>query len=301
MLMMIGSQSRRMGTVYTYNLDYRYMQQQSDVRLKKDITPVDDAWKKLSKVQGITFHWKALPISDTVQGASNLTGKLNYGFSAQNVKEVFPDLVSQDSSPDAYLSVNYMGFIPLLTEAVKSHQSTIDSSRKAINKLRDKNDKQETAIEKLKNENNKLKKKLGDLDDRVDQLEQQVNTCCQANSGRGKLKSGTETAAANGETNTATTGAITGDDASTAASLNQNAPNPFGSETTIGMYLPATVQRATLRVYDLTGKQLKAITVNGRGNTSVTINGRELPAGMYHYVLVADGQLVGTREMILTE
>ena len=43
------------------------------------------------------------------------------------------------------------------------------------------------------------------------------------------------------------------------------------------------------------------IEVQGRGETSVTLDGRTLGAGMYIYSLVADGQEVATRRMILTD
>jgi len=53
-------------------------------------------------------------------------------------------------------------------------------------------------------------------------------------------------------------------------------------------------------IYDLNGRQLKCLTVSGRGNTSVQIFGNELTAGLYHYVLIADGALIDTKIMVLT-
>ena len=85
------------------------------------------------------------------------------------------------------------------------------------------------------------------------------------------------------------------------ASLSQNKPNPFSSETRIEMFVPKSVEIATLYVYDLQGKQVKSITVTGRGATFETIHGSELQAGMYIYSLVTDGKLVGSKQMVLTE
>jgi hypothetical protein len=85
------------------------------------------------------------------------------------------------------------------------------------------------------------------------------------------------------------------------ATLNQNIPNPFSENTTINMYLPNSVSRATLYIYNMQGEQIKQITVNERGNTSVTIEGRTLKAGMYLYTLIADGKEVDTKKMILTK
>jgi hypothetical protein len=85
------------------------------------------------------------------------------------------------------------------------------------------------------------------------------------------------------------------------ATLAQNVPNPFNENTTIGFYLPATVQNAIFCIYDLQGKQLKSIKIIERENGSVTINGSELFPGMYYYSLIADGYVVGTEKMILTD
>lgn len=85
------------------------------------------------------------------------------------------------------------------------------------------------------------------------------------------------------------------------ASLSQNKPNPFSTNTRIEMVIPETVADAVLYIYDLQGKQVKSIMVTGRGNTSETIFGNELEAGLYIYSLVTDGKLVGSKQMILTE
>lgn len=85
------------------------------------------------------------------------------------------------------------------------------------------------------------------------------------------------------------------------ASLSQNKPNPFSSETRIEMFVPKTVSNATLYVYDLQGKQVKSIAVTGRGATFETIHASELQAGLYIYSLVTDGKLVGSKQMVLTE
>ncbi len=87
----------------------------------------------------------------------------------------------------------------------------------------------------------------------------------------------------------------------TPASLSQNKPNPFSSETRIEMFVPQSVANATLYVYDLQGKQVKSISVTGRGATFETIHGSELQAGLYIYSLVTDGKLVGSKQMMLTE
>ena len=90
-------------------------------------------------------------------------------------------------------------------------------------------------------------------------------------------------------------------DESLPIALYQNNPNPFSQSTEIKYYLPKTVNKALLCIYDLQGKQLKQITIAERGEGSQTINGAEFSAGIYLYGLIADGQQVDVKRMILTE
>jgi hypothetical protein len=84
-------------------------------------------------------------------------------------------------------------------------------------------------------------------------------------------------------------------------SLGKNLPNPFNENTTIGYFLPSAIQTAILCIYDLQGKQLKSIQVTERNNGQIIIHGSELQPGMYYYSLIADGQVVGTEKMVLTD
>jgi len=47
-----------------------------------------------------------------------------YGFIAQEVREILPDLVIEDE--EGYLAINYTGVIPLLVEAYKNLQTQVE-------------------------------------------------------------------------------------------------------------------------------------------------------------------------------
>ena len=83
--------------------------------------------------------------------------------------------------------------------------------------------------------------------------------------------------------------------------LFQNTPNPFTEVTTIACTIAENVKTAVLYVYDLNGKQIAEYPVAGHGETSVTIEGSSLGAGMYLYSLIADGKVIDTKRMILTK
>jgi len=85
------------------------------------------------------------------------------------------------------------------------------------------------------------------------------------------------------------------------STLFQNAPNPFTEETTINYSLGEMVGSATLFIYDMSGKQLRSYNLHERGDSQINIIGGELDAGMYMYSLVADGYLIGTKQMLLTD
>ncbi|HEX6225709.1 MAG TPA: tail fiber domain-containing protein [Chryseolinea sp.] len=88
---------------------------------------------------------------------------------------------------------------------------------------------------------------------------------------------------------------------STQMSLLQNTPNPFSVDTEIKMVLPETAVNATVIVYNLEGKQVRELEIEGRGHVSATIFGNQLGAGMYIYTLIVDGTVVDTKRMILTK
>lgn len=81
--------------------------------------------------------------------------------------------------------------------------------------------------------------------------------------------------------------------------LDQNAPNPFTGNTQIGYYLPPEIQRASLNIYDMQGRPIEVIELNERGEGSYLLDGSLLPDGMYLYALLAEGQEIDVKRMII--
>lgn len=99
--------------------------QSSDARLKKDVERIDeDAIEKLEQLNGYHYHWK-----NEVENPGLQTGLI-----AQEVKEVFPELVIENNKGE--MSVNYSGMIPYLVEAIKSQQQTINDLQNEIKKMK---------------------------------------------------------------------------------------------------------------------------------------------------------------------
>lgn len=82
--------------------------------------------------------------------------------------------------------------------------------------------------------------------------------------------------------------------------LEQNDPNPFTQTTVVRYTLPESVKSAFLYIYDLNGTQIDRKTLQDRGKSSVTLEAGSLAPGMYLYALVADGKVIDTKRMIIT-
>ncbi len=115
----------------------------SDERLKSDIKPLTDEKDKLYLLQGKSYKKALLPVdikdSLTLAVAKKTKEKVietpEYGYLAQELKEVFPDLVSQDSA--GYYSVNYIGLIPVIIEALKDQRSENEKQQIQIEEQRE--------------------------------------------------------------------------------------------------------------------------------------------------------------------
>jgi hypothetical protein len=122
----------------------------SDERLKRDIKPLSDEKEKLYLLQGKSYKKTLRPTSGLAEEDSlSLAEKREivefpeYGYLAQELKEIFPDLVSQSQDSAGYYSVNYIGLIPIIVEALKDQRL---EKQEEITELRVQIEKQQTQI-----------------------------------------------------------------------------------------------------------------------------------------------------------
>ncbi len=101
----------------------------SDATLKTDIEDVNGALNKILSLRGTKYNLKSKQKNDNTK---------NYGFIAQELKEVLPELVVKSDLDDMY-AVNYDGVIPVLVEAFKEQQQLIEEKDKDIEELRQMN------------------------------------------------------------------------------------------------------------------------------------------------------------------
>lgn len=85
----------------------------SDERLKQHIEPLNSsiALDALMRLRGVTYAWRE-------ESGKHQHGRREVGFLAQEVEDILPDIVSEDS--EGFLTVAYSRLSPLLVEGVKA-------------------------------------------------------------------------------------------------------------------------------------------------------------------------------------
>ncbi|MCX6334761.1 MAG: tail fiber domain-containing protein [Bacteroidia bacterium] len=108
----------------------------SDANLKTSFTKPNNSLKMIEEINGYYFYWNTG--SDKAR---------QFGFSAQEVEKVLPEIVSKGD--DGLLSLDYGKVTPLLVEAIKEQQQIIEKQQAQI-------DKQQQEINNLKSLENQF-------------------------------------------------------------------------------------------------------------------------------------------------
>ncbi len=83
--------------------------------------------------------------------------------------------------------------------------------------------------------------------------------------------------------------------------LYQNHPNPFTSQTSIQYQLHPDTRTAQLMIFNFQGVLIRTESLAVQAEGEFTLEGQSLKPGMYFYSLVADGEEIDIKRMILTE
>ncbi len=127
----------------------------SDIRLKKNLTILNNSIEIINKLNGYYFDWNNL----AKENLAVKSGK-QVGLIAQEVEKVLPEIVLTNSK--GFKTVDYTKFTPILVEAIKEQQTQIEELKSENIELKD----QVSKIEGLKKEIESLKeitKKLSEL------------------------------------------------------------------------------------------------------------------------------------------
>jgi hypothetical protein len=101
----------------------------SDIRFKENITPIENALEKISKISGNTYDWK-----EENKAEHGYEGN-DVGVIAQEIEAVLPQLVQ--TRENGYKAVKYDKLVALLIEGIKEQQTQIHSLTLEIEKLKE--------------------------------------------------------------------------------------------------------------------------------------------------------------------
>jgi trimeric autotransporter adhesin len=117
----------------------------SDVKLKKNVNKINNSLEKLKHIQAYSYDYRT-----DEYAYMNLSKGLQFGFIAHELEQVFPELVKDIHNPGSskieeqkgvhyeavdYKGINYIGMIPVLTEAIKEQQQIINAQQELITDL----------------------------------------------------------------------------------------------------------------------------------------------------------------------
>ena len=101
----------------------------SDLRYKSGIGPLVNPLHTLQQLTGVSYFFNKQKFP-----GYEFPDQLQYGFIAQEVEKVLPNIVS--TGKDGFKAVNYQQVIPLLTESIKIQQQQIELLQQQIDELK---------------------------------------------------------------------------------------------------------------------------------------------------------------------
>lgn len=243
----------------------------SDKTLKTNIENISNASQIVAKLIGKTYQW-----TNEFQKETGIDNGKHYGFLAQDLAEVLPDVVMKDVN--GRYGVEYQAIIPILVEAIKEQQTQIDalkSGKTSSLKIYTNEDS-----ELLKKENETLKNKVNSLESKFDLLEKTLMNICE--SGCAGLEN------------------ITPKESQEIDILYQSIPNPTDDIAMINYYLAKNYQDAFIQISDLNGRIIEKITLNPKhGNGSIKVSLGKYAAQNYMYYLIIEEKIVDSKKMTI--
>lgn len=233
----------------------------SDAMFKTNIDSIENAIGIIAQLQPKKFNFD----TTNIYGISFPSQK-QYGFVAQEVEPILPELVVTSHKPEVrdsagaiinssidYKSLNYNAFIAILVKGMQEQNKTIDS-----------------------------------LSQILSEVITTVNSCCNSNHSM-QLNNNSTNSIASQDVNLKDEQSIV---------LETNVPNPFAEQTAINYFLPDNVKKAQMLFYNAQGKLIQSVELTQKGKGSLNVFAQDLSNGIYTYTLVADGKVFETKKMI---
>lgn len=239
----------------------------SDSQFKTNIQPLNPMTDLLNALNPVSYDY----LQTGNAAYLNFDSVPQFGFIAQEVQQLFPQLLRSSSHPTLvdsvgnilapafdYESINYTAFIPML---IKGFQE------------------QHERINQLVNQNGQLMLQSTSLQNQLDAL----NTCLSAQFP--ELCSGQSQ------------GKI--DQFDNLNRMELGNPNPFNHSTRIRVHLAESIKDARLKLYMMGGALVKEQVINARGEVDTILTRDHLAKGKYICILYTDGEPVSTQQLLI--
>lgn len=102
----------------------------SDISLKDNTRPIESAIFKVKQIRGVEFDWNEKSTESQQEKGHDV------GLIAQEVEKVLPEVIQ--IRKDGIKAIAYEKVVPLLVEAIKEQQTTIENLESRLKLLEDK-------------------------------------------------------------------------------------------------------------------------------------------------------------------
>jgi Chaperone of endosialidase len=269
----------------------------SDKIFKKDIDSLHSALVTINRLKPKSYYFDTAKFNG--KGKFNFQSAKQYGFIAQEVEIILPELVSLSTKSAIldtlgnvvnpsyiYRALNYNAFIPILTKGIQELSNENDRLKIKTNRQDSINTSMQKKVIQLEKDNTLFQSQLN-------QLMGTINKCCN------RSQSPAET---NPQAKSLSEGVITQIDVNLnnmqMIVLEQNVPNPFAEQTTINYNLPNNIVKAQMLFYNSQGKLIQSVELVQKGKGQLNVFASDLTNGTYTYSLIADGQIIDTKKMV---
>jgi len=130
----IGQYSRRWLSVYSSNLYSINNYSISDERYKTNVKKLSGL-TYLRQLNGVSYDFNDWAKKNYMKGDTSLIRGDNFGFLAQDVYKILPNLIVKSDDSLATMYINYNGFIPILVESVKELDSELAFKNQEIDMM----------------------------------------------------------------------------------------------------------------------------------------------------------------------
>ncbi len=232
----------------------------SDENLKQNIEGLSTQTQNFMQLNPVSFNW-----NNEVDATLHFDSELHTGFIAQQIQEIYPDMVREITTPgvydndgykiedgNTYMGIKYDEMIPVTVKAVQELYATVIQQGEMIR-----------------------------------ELQTQVESCCSSNEERSDVQ---------------ITGPhedkiiLKNNDV---PMLGFASPNPNHGSVGVSYFVPVSNKEdAEILFTDMNGRLINSYKISQFGDGRLIIDTNELSSGQYQYTLIVNGEVISTRKMI---